>query len=152
MRAFSGVEVAWVLFLSAGACTPSSGDDGDSSYSSEHCRDVCSKVAAADCDDVGVGCFDYCVGFPVARYEGSCQSQVQRYFHCFWQADSFSCDAEGQTAPLGCSAERRAYQSCASPGAEGGGGAGGAAGAGEDEASAGGAGLSAANATGGAER
>ncbi len=151
MRAFCRVEVAWVLVVSAGACTPSSGDGG-SSYSSAHCSDVCEKVDAAGCGDVGLGCFDYCVGFPVARYQGSCQAQLQLYFHCFWQADSFSCDAEGETTPLGCSAERQAYLSCASPGAEGGGGAGGAAGAGEQEASAGGAGLSADNAAGDADR
>lgn len=98
---------------------------GDPSYSSETCSDACSRVAAADCGDVGEGCFDACVSFPTAQFQGDCQLELKSYFGCWWSAPAFACN-DALTTPLGCEEELETYSSCLSPGAGGAAGAGGA--------------------------
>jgi hypothetical protein len=111
---------------------------GEAGYSPEECSDACNKVAGANCGDVGESCFDSCVSYPNAPYEGDCQLELKAYLDCWWAAVSYECDAHQRTQPVGCDAERSTYLTCAGDaGAGGAGGASDGAAGGRDAASAG---------------
>jgi hypothetical protein len=112
----------------ASACQTAAG--GDPAFTTEACSDTCANIAAVDCGDIGSGCLSTCVSHPNATYTGDCPAELEHYLDCFWLADSFNCDGQSRTVPIGCNAELVAYDACrSSPGAAGASGASGAGGA-----------------------
>ena len=92
-------------------------------------------MAGADCGDVGSSCFDSCVSYPNAPYEGDCRLELKAYLDCWWQAAAYECDADQRTQPVGCDTERTTHLTCANE--AGGAGAGDGGAGGNDSASSG---------------
>lgn len=114
-------RLCWLL-LCAACCGGGCQSGGTSGPSTDECADACSKIAAVDCGDVDAQCVDRCVRSTQIPSDVTCRSERANYVDCFWSAESYACDDEGNTTAPTCDEQRVAFERCDS----GEGGAGGA--------------------------
>jgi hypothetical protein len=100
------------------ACRTAPG--GDPAFTTEECSDTCSRIAAADCGDVGSSCVSACLRHPQASYGDVCPLELKRYLGCYWAAESFQCSAAAETEPVGCEEQRATHEACRSSSGAGG--------------------------------
>jgi hypothetical protein len=113
-------RLRWLLLCAA--CSGGCQSGGTSGPSTDDCADACSKIAAVDCGDADAQCVDRCVRSTQIPSDVTCRSERANYVDCFWSAESYACDDDGNTTATGCDEQRAAFERCDS----GEGGAGGA--------------------------